>query len=535
MNVSVSTGPSFSYCVTAVEADRAIDAVIADADGGPIALDIESAAAAEEAERLKSIHRKLALSQADLTLLKKQGEDGPIQSKKAEIAVLKAQAAFAETAALDPHRASIRLVQLYGGGKRVAVIDLFRTGTAILKRLDDLTLVAHNAAFELSFLEHHGVQPGEMHCTMQACRLTLGEKQTALAAAAMEYLGVELDKTHQASDWSVETLPFGQIEYAAHDAVACWRIFHIVMQALDGQSAAYEIQMAAMPAVVRMQLRGFRLDTDAHAKLIEDLQDERFAIMAEYAKACADCGHVTLAAASVPSTPREKTSLLTTLLTQDELDGWTRTEKSGRLSTKRSDMRLAAHYSPIAALTKIAKIDKSLTSFGDTLSAKTSPVTGRIHASYKIAGTASGRASCSGPNLQQIPRDKRFRALFVPDPGNVLVVADYSSMELRAAAHISGDPAMTEAFERGDDLHRITAARMSGKDPADVTDEERSAAKRVNFGAIYGMGASRSGEERVGRLRHRAVAEGGNALAGGLRRSLPDLRPLAAGTRRPMR
>ena len=153
-------------------------------------------------------------------------------------------------------------------------------------------------------------------------------------------------------------------------------------------------------------------------------------------------------------------------------------------------MRLAAHYSPIAALTKIAKIDKSLTSFGDTLSAKTSPVTGRIHASYKIAGTASGRASCSGPNLQQIPRDKRFRALFVPDPGNVLVVADYSSMELRAAAHISGDLAMTEAFERGDDLHRITAARMSGKDPADVTDEERSAAKRVNFGAIYGMGAA---------------------------------------------
>ena len=109
---------------------------------------------------------------------------------------------------------------------------------------------------------------------------------------------------------------------------------------------------------------------------------------------------------------------------------------------------------------------------------------------YKVAGTASGRASCSGPNLQQIPRDKRFRSLFVPDPGNVLVVADYSSMELRAAAHISGDPAMTEAFERGDDLHRITAARMSGKDPADVTDEERSAAKRVNFGAIYGMGAA---------------------------------------------
>jgi DNA polymerase-1 len=87
-------------------------------------------------------------------------------------------------------------------------------------------------------------------------------------------------------------------------------------------------------------------------------------------------------------------------------------------------MRLAAHYQPIAALTKIAKIDKILTSFGDTLAAKISPVTGRIHASYKVAGTASGRASCSGPNLQQIPRDKRFRSLVLPDHGNVLVVAD---------------------------------------------------------------------------------------------------------------
>ena len=316
-------------------------------------------------------------------------------------------------------------------------------------------------------------------------------KQTSLADAARTYLDVELDKTSQSSDWSAEHLTLAQIEYAARDAVACWHIFNRVMPALGAQESAYEIQMTAIPAVVRMQLRGFRLDTDAHAKLIEDLQDERFAIMAEYAKACADCGHVTLAAASVPSTPQEKTS--------SSYDAPDRKPNSmagpaprNPVAYRRSGATCGSRpiIQPIAALTKIAKIDKILTSFGDTLSAKISPVTGRIHASYKVAGTASGRASCSGPNLQQIPRDKRFRSLFVPDPGNVLVVADYSSMELRAAAHISGDPAMTEAFERGDDLHRITAARMSGKDPADVTDEERSAAKRVNFGAIYGMGAA---------------------------------------------
>ena len=109
---------------------------------------------------------------------------------------------------------------------------------------------------------------------------------------------------------------------------------------------------------------------------------------------------------------------------------------------------------------------------------------------YRIAGTASGRASCSGPNLQQVPHDPRFRALFVPQPGKVLVVADYGSMEMRAAAHASGDIAMREAFENRLDLHRVTAARITGKALADVTPEERKGAKAVNFGSIYGQGAA---------------------------------------------
>jgi DNA polymerase-1 len=149
----------------------------------------------------------------------------------------------------------------------------------------------------------------------------------------------------------------------------------------------------------------------------------------------------------------------------------------------------AGHYPPIRALVKLSRIDKILSSFGQTLAALASPATGRIHAHYRVAGTASGRASCAGPNLQQVPRDPRFRALFVPEPGCVFVVADYSSMELRAAAYISRDTAMTKAFEEGRDLHRITAARMSGKPLEDVTDEERRGAKAVNFGGIYGQGA----------------------------------------------
>ena len=141
------------------------------------------------------------------------------------------------------------------------------------------------------------------------------------------------------------------------------------------------------------------------------------------------------------------------------------------------------------ALVKLSRIDKVLSSFGQTLAVLASPITGRIHAHYRIANTASGRATCSGPNLQQVPRDPRFRALFVPEPGNVFIIADYASMELRAAAYISEDHAMTKAFEQGLDLHRLTASQMTGKDLADVTDEERKGAKCVNFGSVYGQGA----------------------------------------------
>jgi DNA polymerase-1 len=488
MNAPFQIKPKINYCVTVDDANRAIDEVIRDAYSGAVAIDIETAAVPEEVDRLDRLRRRLAIAKCERAAWNKTGAPASqIAAKKAEITELAAQAANADGAALDPYRARIRLLQLYGGGRRAAVVDLFRTGTVILQRLNDMVLVAHNAAFELSFLEHHGIFPAEMHCTMQACRLTLGEKQMSLADAAQTYLDVELDKTSQSSDWSAEHLTLAQIEYASRDAVVCWRIFNRVMPALGAQESAYELQMKALLAVVRMQLRGFRLDTEAHARMIADLRQVRIAAMAEYAQKCRDASHDKLAGA-VPSTPNEKRALLESLLTQAELEGWTRTERAGHLSTRRADMRVAAHYPPIVALTEIATIDKLLTSFGDTLSAKLSPITGRIHASYRVAGTASGRASCSGPNLQQIPRDKRFRSLFVPDPRNVLVVADYASMELRAAAHISGDPAMTQAFERGDDMHRITAGKMSGKAPEDVTDDERSAAKRVNFGAIYGMG-----------------------------------------------
>jgi DNA (cytosine-5)-methyltransferase 1 len=467
-------GVEVVYCAEEPQARRLLGEMLA-ADW--VAIDIETAPNKTELDRLAELKRAKAEMAGQLKAARKLKARAEIAAHAAARKRLTVEIKYAQAAGLDPHRARIRLLQVYDGGDRVLVIDLDRIGAGILDLLEGARVIAHNAAFELAFLEHAGVALGEIHCTLQATRLTLGEHAAGLDDAAAHHLGVKLDKTLQTSDWNAPVLTREQIEYAAIDAVLAWRLAEKILPRFDVQKSAYEIQVGAVPAAMRMEQRGFKLDIAAHARLIADLSEERLAAEQGYCEACRAGGHTTLID-KAPSTPAQKQNLLEVLLSSEELQYWRRTEKSGALSTKRSELLRAGHYPPILALAKLSRIDKMLSSFGQTLAALVSPVTSRIHAHYRIAGAASGRASCSGPNLQQVPHDPRFRALFVPEPGNVLVVADYGSMEMRAAAHASGDIAMREAFENGLDLHRVTAARMTGKALADVTLEERKGPRR---------------------------------------------------------
>ena len=115
--------------------------------------------------------------------------------------------------------------------------------------------------------------------------------------------------------------------------------------------------------------------------------------------------------------------------------------------------------------------------------------TQRIHAEFHLAGAETGRMSCSKPNLQQIPRDKAFRALFAAPAGRVFVICDYSQMELRVAAQIAGEESLIEAYRQGQDTHKKTAALLLGIEPAAVTKDQRQLAKAVNFGLLFGQGA----------------------------------------------
>jgi DNA polymerase I-like protein with 3'-5' exonuclease and polymerase domains len=152
---------------------------------------------------------------------------------------------------------------------------------------------------------------------------------------------------------------------------------------------------------------------------------------------------------------------------------------------------LADKYPVVAKLLEYRGVAKSLSSFGENILEYIEPQTGRIHADFRQIGAPTGRFSCSNPNLQQIPHDEQYRRCFVAPPGRKLVIADYSQIELRILADFSDDANFIKAFISGEDFHTTTAAQVFNISPESVTPEQRSFAKRLNFGVVYGIGASR--------------------------------------------
>ncbi len=152
-----------------------------------------------------------------------------------------------------------------------------------------------------------------------------------------------------------------------------------------------------------------------------------------------------------------------------------------------------AHYSQhpiVVSLLKYRQASKALSSFLCSIPEQINVSTRRLHPQYSQIGAWSGRMSCGRPNIQQIPRGEAFRECFAAPPGRKMIIADYSQIELRVVAQISGDSRMIEAYKNGEDLHRLTASLILQKEIRMITKKERQAAKAVNFGLVFGMGAS---------------------------------------------
>jgi DNA polymerase-1 len=393
-----------------------------------------------------------------------------------------------ETTGLDPRTDRVRLVSLSletcDGGRCSYLIDLFTLPAEALPplwaALAEKLLVGFNLLFDLRFLARLGFTSGRVWDAMLASQvLDAGSRDAnnaplrhALADVARRHLGESVDKDEQASDWSAATLTPAQLEYAAADAEQPVRLREALLPKLGAAKLlpVADLEMRAVPcvvwaanagvAVVRPAWEALAAEADAQARRLREALD------------AAAPDPTALFGARNWNSPDQVKSAFAAL---------------GVTLESTADDTLAAVDHPLAALLRDYRgAAKRAGTYGRAWLEHVAP-DGRVYAAWKPIGAgASGRMSCTAPNLQNLPRDERYRRCFVAPPGRVLVKADYSQIELRLAAKIANDQAMQDAYRRGEDLHTLTARAILGK--PDVTKADRQLAKAVNFGLIYGMG-----------------------------------------------
>lgn len=406
----------------------------------------------------------------------------------AEVGSARILAVDTETSGWDPYRDRLLLVQVSAGSHRpVLVLDAQRVDPRVLNDVlgdPGLLKVFHHASFDLRFLSLAGVPVRRVADTMLAQQLLDGgEKTTAgvgLAGIASFRLGMELDKSVR-DTFDGGVLSEIQLRYAADDATATWQVFDQQWRELVGHglTRVAQLEFAALPVLADLQLRGVALDAPRWQGLVGGLEAELPALE-----------DAAQAALVTEDSPRDLFGPTPVNLDSVEQVREALARCGVELTTTReSALREHAGHPAVDALLAYRQVAKITSNFGgDWAQRAVNPVSDRVHADWRqIVG--AGRIACSDPNLTQIPRDPRYRSCFGGAPGRSLVVADYSQQELRILAAVSRDEALADVFRRGGDLHRATAAMAFGLSEDTVTAEQRAAAKALNFGLMYGMGA----------------------------------------------
>ena len=390
-----------------------------------------------------------------------------------------------ETTGLSPRDGRVRLLQLATPDKTF-VVDVFETGDlAPLKEVleDGPVKTLHNAKFDYAFLEvEHGITLSPIFDTMLAAQLLSGgnyEVSYTLEAVAERYTDIELDKSARKEDWSGELLE-AQIEYAARDAAVLLPLRERLREKLEGEKLVRvsEIEFGAVATIAEMELAGLKLDIARWKELeiaIRKRRDEAaVALEAYFPEPEGVLPLEGLGPRLNLNSPKQITDAFRSLgIDLPDTKVWT---------------LLKVDHPAAKALLEYRELQKKLGTYLETYPNFIHPKTGRIHANFLQCRVPTGRLACTNPNIQQIPHEDEFRSCFVAEQGNTLVIADYSQIELRILAEVSEDPVFVRAFREGIDLHRMTAATMYGVAREEVTREQRSAAKRINFGLMYGRG-----------------------------------------------
>ena len=375
---------------------------------------------------------------------------------------------------LDPWKGEIRLLTLSRHNGPLWTIDLMEVGYdlgPLAPILEKATVIAHNAKFDLLWLRARcGLSMGNVICTLTAARLlTAGLKPgNRLDACLKRYLDVRPGDDHSRSDWGTADLTEEQLAYAARDVVHLHELAGVLEQEIQTNSLeeVWTLERTLLPCVVDMEAAGIAVDVDRLASIRDASQAE-----------AEDCSHALREALGKPDlNPASPVQLLPALR-----------EKGLPLdSTSEEDLKAHddGHLVPLLLSYRTAqKRAQQAVSLLEHVQTD-----GRIHGRFEPTGTATGRFSSKEPNLQNVGRGELRQAFIAPE-GRRLVVADYSQIELRAAAAIAEENRMIEAYQAGKDLHSLTASTVLGKAEDEVTKEDRQTAKSCNFGLIYGQSA----------------------------------------------
>jgi DNA polymerase-1 len=397
--------------------------------------------------------------------------------------------------AVEPGRAAyVPLAHDYAG----APAQLDRE--AVLARLKPLledpgrAKVGHNLKYDMSVLARHGVRlEGVRFDTMlESYVIDSTATRHDMDSLALKYLGHRTIHYEDVAGKGRGQLRFDQVAleeaapYAAEDADVTLRLHRTLWPRLQGEgrlAALFtDIEMPLVPVLSRMERTGVKVDARLLAQQSAEIA-ERLAELEEAAYREAG-GSFNL------GSPKQLQEILFERL---ELPVIAKTPK-GQPSTAESVLQELAHDHALPHLIlEHRALAKLRSTYLDALPGRIDPDTGRVHTSYHQAVASTGRLSSSEPNLQNIPvrrpEGRRVRKAFVAQEGFRLLAADYSQIELRIMAHLSGDEGLREAFAGGEDVHRATAAEVFGVTREEVSEEQRRNAKAINFGLIYGMSA----------------------------------------------
>ena len=355
-------------------------------------------------------------------------------------------------------------------------------------------IVGQNLKYDRNVLANYRVElNGMAHDSMlQSYVLDSVATRHDMSSLARKYLDKTVTSYEDVAGKGAKQVSFNQVPveqasaYAAEDADITLRLHRTLWPKLAAEPGLRElytrIEMPMLNVIARMERNGVLIDKDMLNRQSEELQEQMQETEQEAYRRAGREFNI--------GSPKQIQQIL-----YDEMQlPVTAKTPTGQPSTAESVLQeLAAEHELPALILKHREFSKLKSTYTDRLPEQVNPDSGRVHTSYHQAVAATGRLSSSDPNLQNIPirteEGRKIRRAFIAAPGNVLLAADYSQIELRIMAHLSGDSALLAAFAAGSDIHRATAAEVFGVGMAGVSPEQRRAAKAINFGLIYGMSA----------------------------------------------